>query len=152
MMNQVCCFDIDGTLADIEHRRHFVTQKPKRWDLFFKGIPDDTPRDTVVQMLKNFHAAGYRIVLCSGRSEDQRKDTVAWLFDVAGVGPLVSNLYMRASKDNRPDELVKAELYDQMIVDGFDDVVCVVDDRPKVIRMWRARGLFVIDVGDGVEF
>jgi hypothetical protein len=28
----------------------------------------------------------------------------------------------------------------------------VFDDRPKVIEMWRKKGLFVLDVGDGIPF
>ena len=28
----------------------------------------------------------------------------------------------------------------------------VFDDRPCVVRLWRSRGLFVFDCGNGVEF
>jgi hydroxymethylpyrimidine pyrophosphatase-like HAD family hydrolase len=35
------CFDIDGTLANIEHRLDYVRSKPKNWKAFDSGIPND---------------------------------------------------------------------------------------------------------------
>ncbi len=57
---------------------------------------------------------------------------------------------MRRSGDNRPDEIVKKEILDTLL--NKDSVIRVYDDRPKVVRMWRAEGLEVVDCGDGVEF
>ena len=36
-------FDIDGVLADVRHRLHHVTARPKDWDAFFGAAPDDPP-------------------------------------------------------------------------------------------------------------
>ena len=59
---------------------------------------------------------------------------------------------MRAEKDYRKDTIVKREMYEQMLVDGYDPKL-VFDDRPSVLRMWREiEGLQVVDVGHGVEF
>ena len=30
--------DIDGTVADLEHRRHWLDCKPKNWKEFYKNI------------------------------------------------------------------------------------------------------------------
>ena len=59
---------------------------------------------------------------------------------------------MRKEKDYREDTIVKREMYDQMLKDGYKPEL-VFDDRPSVLRMWREiEGLKVVDVGHGVEF
>ena len=59
---------------------------------------------------------------------------------------------MRKTGDYRKDTVVKGEMYDQMLADGYEPSM-VFDDRPSVIRMWRELGgLTVIDVGQGLEF
>ena len=59
---------------------------------------------------------------------------------------------MRKNRDYRPDTIVKKEMYDQMLVDGYKPTL-VFDDRPSVLRMWREIvGLTVVDVGMGIEF
>jgi hypothetical protein len=55
---------------------------------------------------------------------------------------------MRKEKDNRPDEVVKEELYHNQI-SPFYKVEAVFDDRNKVVAMWRRLGLTVFQVADG---
>jgi len=33
----VYVFDLDGTLANIDHRLHFIKTKPKNWPAFFEA-------------------------------------------------------------------------------------------------------------------
>lgn len=57
-------------------------------------------------------------------------------------------LLMRATDDKRKDTYVKKEIWDRDIV-GKYNVVCVIDDRPSVCRMWRYEiGLPVFQVND----
>jgi len=37
-------FDIDGTLSDNSHRQHFLEQKHKDWEGFFKECEKDKPK------------------------------------------------------------------------------------------------------------
>lgn len=143
--------DIDGTVADLEHRKHLVRSKPKNWPAFNRAIPNDSPIHQTITVVNALKASGMQIVFCSGRGSESREVTEAWLRDVAKFDfPLV--LFMRAERDNRSDDIVKSELLDQIIAEGFDPQF-VIDDRPKVVRMWRARGLFVFDVNQsGEEF
>ena len=144
-------FDVDGTMANLDHRLHWVRSKPKNWPAFFEGIHLDEPIETVIRMLKNFHADGYTILVCSGRGRDLFDKTAKWFEEKAGVLHLITDVFMRAEKDQRSDDIVKSELLDEILAQGYE-IVAVVDDRPKVIRMWKKRGLFVINVGSGVEF
>jgi len=57
-------------------------------------------------------------------------------------------LYMRTEGDYRDDAVVKYELYVQYIAPTFD-VAVVLDDRNRVVRMWRQVGLTCLQVEDG---
>jgi len=57
---------------------------------------------------------------------------------------------MRRSGDSRDDTIVKEQIYNTYLKDM--NVTLVIDDRPKVIRMWESLGLEVLDVGNQVEF
>lgn len=58
-------------------------------------------------------------------------------------------LFMRATGDNRRDDIVKRELFDAHIRDHFN-VRYVLDDRDRVVKMWRNElGLTVLQVAEG---
>jgi len=137
----IIVFDIDGTLANINHRLGYVRTKPKNWKAFDAGIPNDlvnTPVQRVFQTL----STGNTIILASGRSDRTRKDTVNWL-ERNDLGNF-DQLYMRKNGDFRSDDVIKKEILDQIIIDwGKPDMV--FDDRPKVVNMWRENGIWVFD-------
>lgn len=139
-------FDIDGTLADCTHRRQFIACKPKNWAAFESGQSADGVLTRTRDTLMDFVKAGVKIILCSGRNDHTKTQTIEWLnrheipFD---------DIYMRKSKDTRQDYIVKEELLDQLIADGYDDIIMVFDDRQQVVDMWRRRGLIVHQVAEG---
>lgn len=146
-MNAIIC-DLDGTLCDVDHRRHFVMGEKKDWRSFYESMVTDTLRIDVHEQVEGQiekHAA--KLILVSARPETYREKTVAWL---AEHGIVYDALYMRPEGDSRPDTEIKSEIHDNHL--NIYDIKAVFDDRPKVIRMWREKGLNVIDVGDGVEF
>lgn len=49
-------------------------------------------------------------------------------------------LIMRSKGDHRSDAEVKKEVYDKYIKDKYN-VMCVFEDRDKVVKMWRDEGL-----------
>lgn len=140
--------DLDGTIADIRHRLHFVRQEPKDWIGFFEAIPNDTPRPEVLAMLETHRKAKRDIILVSGRSDAYRRETEDWLsyFDIDYEG-----LFMRQKGDHRPDTIVKEEMLNRYFHDK-SDIKEVIDDRPSVLCMWESYGLRVVDVGNGEEF
>ena len=140
-------FDVDGTLADNGHREHFIANKPKNWGSWYRRLIDDTPQEPVVFLLNAARAAGYAIVVCTGRGEMMHL-TEEW-FRRHNIH--YDALYHRAEKDYRCDSIVKGELCDQILADGYD-IFAVVDDRPRVVQMWRDRGYFVFDVNKKGEF
>lgn len=138
-------FDIDGTLADITHRRHFVTNKPKDWPAFQKAAHMDKPNGPVCILARSLRAMCHRIILCSGRGEQERPVTEAWLEEHQIT---YDGLYMRAEKDYRGDDVIKEELYQRILADGFRPEI-VFDDRDRVVALWRRLGLVCCQVAEG---
>ena len=138
--------DIDGTVAEIEHRLHFVKNHPKRWDEFYNNIEDDVPIMPVVRLIQSLWAdRANRIVFCTGRTDNYRSQTTAWLTKHVFYP---TNLYMRATGDYRDDSVIKLELLAQMRADGFQPILAI-EDRKRVVDMWRANGIFCMQVADG---
>lgn len=135
--------DIDGTLANIDHRTHFVTGEGKKdWKSFFAAMSDDALNYPVWMM-----AMGYsqKKILVSGRSEEYRTQTEEWLKKYHFT---YDALFMRKQGDYREDSIVKEEIYREHIA-PFYNVLIVLDDRDRVVKMWRSLGLHCWQVADG---
>lgn len=137
--------DIDGTIADIGHRLHFIKDGKKQWDNFFAAAVDDKPIPDVIALVQSLDLARLDIVMVSGRPARTREATCTWLnrFMVPrGV------LLMRPDGDHREDHVVKEEILDRDILPHWD-VLCSIDDRNQVVSMWRRRGITCLQVRDG---
>lgn len=137
--------DVDGTITNLDHRRGYLASSPKNYPAFEKGIPFDLPHQHVIDVVNTLYDAGWRIVLCSGRGEQSRKVTEDWM---VRHGVKYHALYMRAEKDYRRDDIVKSELLDKIIEDGYNISFCL-DDRTTVCKMWRDRGIPCFQVAPG---
>ncbi|HEU0296470.1 MAG TPA: HAD family acid phosphatase [Anaerolineales bacterium] len=134
-MEEIVIFDIDGTLADVSERIHHVRKKPKNWNAFFQGMAQDKAIHSVVRLCNILYASGIKIILCSGRSEEHRPETIRWL---AEKGVDYHELILRPDGDRRTDAAVKRE-----VLAGLDrsKILFVVEDRSRVVQMWRSEGL-----------
>jgi hypothetical protein len=145
-------FDIDGTIADIGHRRHHVAVKPKNWPAFKRGIPNDEPNHPVCRVASNLFRAGNHLIYCSGRGEDEREATLNWFTAKVtpkyGIYMLTQHLYMRPAKDNRSDDIIKRELLQKIRADGYQPWIAF-DDRDRVVAMWRSEGITCCQVAEG---
>lgn len=144
---KVLVCDIDGTVADLTHRRHFVTSHPKNWPAFNERIHLDKPIDHVIDTVNGLYKTGTIVVMCSGREGTNviRRKTRDWLLE---NGVLFHHLYMRNSNDYRDDGLVKYELLQKIKLEvGEPDLI--FDDRDRVVDMWRSNGYWCIQVAEG---
>lgn len=145
-MQKAILVDIDGTLADVEHRVHHVQSETKNWKAFNEGMVFDELNLWCADLIKAMSNEGYKILFITGRSEPYREHTLKWLkenkieFD---------DLYMRPTKDQREDFEVKKEIYIDEIKSAYK-VLFVVEDRASVVKMWRGIGLVCLqcDWGD----
>jgi hypothetical protein len=144
-MTKIIVFDIDGTLANVEHRRQFVASRPKNWAAWNAGMLKDTVHEDIVFILDTFRDTGDIVILCSGRGEETREDTEWWLED---NGIRFEALFMRKAKDYRKDSIVKVELL-QQIREQFGEPFLWFDDRTQVVDAIRAEGIRVLQVAPG---
>lgn len=154
-------FDIDGTLADVSHRRHHLKGAKPNWGRFFDEMVNDPPLADVCLLAELLgdhplvNQGAIKLFLFSGRPETHRKQTEDWLLTHArSYFEKAEALLMRAEGDFRADTIVKREMLQAIRGQGYD-VRLVVDDRPSVVQMWKDEGLTVLahDSGewDGVE-
>ena len=143
---KVIVFDLDGTICNVDHRRHWVASKPKNWAAWDAGLPNDTPNEDIIWMLNSFLDSGdIRIILCSGRDSRLREASEAWL---AKHNVYYDSLYMRASGDNRKDSIVKVELLHDIQRDWAWPFIWF-DDRDSVVQSIREQGVRVLQVAPG---
>lgn len=144
MKKKCIIVDIDGTLADVEHRRHFVAGNKPHWKRFFDAMVDD-PVIEEVKDIVNRYVGHYTIILCSGRPSDYEEQTTTWLKDNAIY---YDRLYMRTAGDYRSDVIVKREMLNEIRKEF--DIFFVLDDRQEVVDMWREEGLRCLQVAPGI--
>lgn len=144
-MKKIIVFDVDGTLADIEHRRHWIDCRPKNWKAFFAVQHEDPPHEEIVWMAKALKDANTKIIICSGRSAEFRKVTETWLLE---QGVSFDEVFMRHIGDHRPDYAVKVELLEE-IREKYGEPYLWVDDRKTVVEAIRNQGVRVLQVCEG---
>jgi hypothetical protein len=138
--------DIDGTLANTDHRKHHLEKRPKDWDSWHAAADGDAPYMDVMEVVHHCaNGLSAEIILCSGRSESQRFQTCIWLRRHKFPARY---LYMRKDGDYRPDHIIKIELLTRIRADGFDPLM-VFDDRDSVVAAWRSAGLRCFQVAPG---
>lgn len=149
MDKDIVIFDIDGTIANIDHRLHYITGETPDWDKFYAECVKDTPINDIVQIAQTFMRLGYEIVFMTGRTEAIRQETYDWL--KKHLGAVFGNcaLYMRNNGDHRPDAELKKEIFTAEFSKKKNKVLCVLEDRASVVDMWRELGLTCLQVAKG---
>jgi len=150
-------FDLDGTLALCDHRRHYLddVKDPQRWRRFFAACDRDEPNAPVIATLERLRHAGADVWIFSGRSDEVADKTVDWLaqhtsFMSWELSPESKPfLRMRAAGDHSPDDELKERWFNAMLVDDRQRLVGVFDDRRRVVDMWRRNGVTCFQVAEG---
>jgi len=127
--------DIDGTLALMDGRGPYE----------FWRVEEDEINAPVAECVRLYAAAGYAILITSGRDSKYREHTKRWL---AKFHVFYDELFMRPEGDTRNDAVVKVELFNRHIRDKYN-VVMSLDDRARVVQAWRELGLSTWAVAPG---
>lgn len=142
MYDCVIC-DLDGTLAIDQERG---------WYEYAKVI-DDPVDPRLLRIIKMYLKQNVRVFFLTGREDIGvcREMTRKWLQQQ--LSPEFEytydyNLLMRQKGDHRPDQITKKEIYESYIKGSYN-VLCVFDDRQKVVDMWREQGLLCCQVAKG---
>jgi len=131
----IAVLDIDGVLADVGHRLHFISGKPRHWSAFFAAAGSDSllPEGLLIaQELSRDHEIRY----LTGRPRRLHEVTVSWL---EGHGLPGGHVNMRPNRDFRPARIFKREVLRKWR-DAGDHIGVVVDDDPQVIASLDEAG------------
>ena len=141
-------FDVDGTIANCDHRRVHITNGNNDWDSFRDQTVNDTPIQDVCDIARDHVANGDNVMFVSARNNAQRDITLQQINDWIGIDDPI--LFMRPDGDFRPDNVFKRDILEFLrqddILGGNPDIV--YDDRNQVVDMWRDNGVNCIQVVD----
>lgn len=138
-------FDLDGTLANAEHRVHHLTGEVKDWRAFYSACDMDEPIAPIVATMTALIGAGHNCEIWTGRSMEVADETMHWL-ERHGLGGIV--VRMRATGDHQPDTTLKGGwLETALFADAKPDLV--FEDRASVVEMWRSYGIVCAQVAPG---
>lgn len=152
MMKNFIIFDIDGTLADISQRLHFIQGEKKDWEGFYNAMDKDQPIYEMVLLLRvllftTLTDTEYEVVFVTGRPEKYRVKTMKWLSNVAHIENLNERLFMRKDGDFRQDYVIKREIVEELRKQG--SIRMAFEDRDQVVKMYRDLGIRCLQVAYG---
>lgn len=147
MNRNICIFDLDGTLSNGNHRLHLLPKKDlhlnESWTAFNMAAGGDAPITDTIRVMEAMRAAGFIVIILTGRSDEAREITEKWL--VQNGASHYDLLIMRSSSDNRKDTVIKEEILRKI---GIERIVAAWDDSPTVIAHFRSLGITTYQVCD----
>ena len=170
MVKETIICDIDGTVADIKHRLHYIKDstgnllKTPDWDSFSQACLNDQPIIDVIRIVKLLWLNGrsqfspeFNLRFFTGRNNLSRENTLNWLLkNFFNKEPLPHDkehfleelgvtLSMREETDFRNDSVIKLEMMQQFKLLP-ENVLCIFEDRHHIVEMWRDNGYRVMQV------
>lgn len=124
--------DVDGTLAE---RVHPDAPQPVRGPFEEDRVFEDAVIEHIADLVRTLHAAGYKIVIMSGRTDSCQEETERWLIEHAIP---YDDIFMRRTVEDkgRKDNLVKHDLFWANVAPKYNLVFCL-DDRQQVVDFTR---------------
>lgn len=148
-INDFVILDLDGTLCNTAHREHLA--RARQWEEFHSLLEDDTINEGVATATACFAYSGLKVIVLTGRPERFRKRTEYWLAKHR-VSVHITAILMRSDDDYRPDGDMKADWLARFfgsLEDARRHVLCILDDRDKVVEDLRNKGFMCWQVQPG---
>ncbi len=159
---EICIFDLDGTLADDGGRNHYLHPRhpelcskaygvngvcecgaKRDWNRYFAEAGNDLPKSNTIKVCNDL-ARWHKIYILSGRSESTREVTRKWLHD---QGVVYDKLIMRGIDDRTQDDELKLRWVEELGIK--ERVLCIFEDRQRVVDAWRRAGYTCFQVAPG---
>lgn len=133
-MRPLAVFDLDGVLADVQHRLHHIDGRKKDWLAFFAAAVEDPVLEQGAALAREA-ARDCDVVYLSGRPERCRQDTLTWLAaNRLPEGPV----HLRPERDRRPAAKLKPRILARVAAGRV--VAVVVDDDLLVCDAYESAG------------
>ncbi len=129
----VAVFDIDGVVADVRHRLHYIEGRHKDWVRFHESAVDDPALVEGIALVTDL-GAQHEVAWLSGRPEWLRSVTDDWL---AEHGLPHGEIHLRANGDRRPARLFKLGVLRRL---SARSIAAFVDDDAEVVQSAIAAG------------
>lgn len=141
-VRKIVAVDLDGTLANIDHRLHLVKKENPDWDAFHLACVNDTPNEPVLKIVEELAPSfGIRLVILTARSKVAEAETRDWLnqhVEAFGKGD-VELVMLREAGDRTEDTELKMRWLKE--VGGPAAVFFAIEDRQRVVDAWRDAGV-----------
>lgn len=139
-------FDLDGTLANCDHRAHYLQQKPKDWEAYFNACDGDSRYLEMFELFNQLKAhPDNRVEIWTGRREDQREKTKKWFKKMGLATGGDTMLMMRPNGVKTHDLELKGKWLEER---GTPDMI--FEDRNSMVEFWRSKGIRCcqVQIGD----
>lgn len=148
-LSKVIVVDLDGTMALMNGRNPYDAST----------CDQDLPHKHVVNIVKEMHDLGYKVIFLSGREDkfEQPTRTFLWnnfveeCYNKHSDHPTKFHrsyeLFMRKTGDQRKDVVIKSEIYEAEIKNKYF-IAAWFDDRLQICEWLHREGLPLFRVGD----
>lgn len=143
-------FDIDGVIANCDHRLFHIKGGEKNWKAFLdpKNVALDRRYLAMGRMMcLLLEDSPKNVIFLTGRSEALHGTTQEWLANTTGLPNKTHKLYMRKENDFRSAVETKALLMQDIERDGYVPMM-IFEDTPEICQYWRDMGYPVCQVGN----
>ena len=132
-------WDLDGVLADSDHRLHYIVvdRANPDWETFHAHTLKDSPIRSGCTLFWALDFFGVSNIICTARPESNRELTEQWLQEKC-LKP--AKLMMRKEGDHRPGCEVKRDMLHELWDEGYE-VILAFDDHPEIVNMYRTEGV-----------
>lgn len=141
-MSNIAIVDIDGTIADCEHRMEHIKKEPRDWDSFYEGVLGDSPHPDMIALV-NALSDKYCLILLTGRREETREETEQWL----ALHEVEYHALIMRPKGHREDDTTWKIGIGKLF--GLGNIAFVLEDRNRIVEAWRKAGVRCLHVADG---
>ena len=141
-MKDIILCDIDGTVANNDHRQHYL-QGNKDWEGFFSDLSNDVPIYPVINLVNEESIKGKKIIFLTGRPERYREPTQKWLERYFNFS---LQILMRPNENKKNKLIAKEEIFSTNF--SKNEISYVIDNDKELLNMWKAMGLKTVDVKD----
>lgn len=131
--------DMDGTLCDVSSALHHLHGPRKDFHAFHEATRHCPSTHWVIEWCADRVDEGHAIFVVTARKYQHESLTREWLGEHFPLP--YQALLMRGDHDDRSDDEVKLDILRIIREDYGYEVVRAIDDRPRVIRLWKSQGI-----------